>query len=115
MRKGRAFFPALAVAASAVALGHAHLEQSVPADGSVVSRAPTQLVLRFSEPAQLTALAIEKEHGARQKLPAPAGKPQAQIVVPLPTLAPGSYVVSWRAVAADGHVVPGQVHFTLSQ
>lgn len=115
MIKARAFFLVLGALAGAAALAHAHLEQSVPADGSVVNRAPTQLVLRFSEPAQLSALAIEKEHGAKQKLPPPTDKPQAQIVVPLPALAPGRYVVSWRAVAADGHVVPGQVHFTLSQ
>jgi len=115
MNRARAFLLALGLVVGEAALAHAHLEQSVPADGSVVSRAPTQLVLRFSEPAQLTALAIEKEHGAKQKLPPPADKPLAQIVVPLPALAPGRYVVSWRAVAADGHVVPGQVHFTLSQ
>lgn len=115
MTTARAFFLVLGVVTCAAAFGHAHLEKSVPADGSVVSRAPTQLVLQFSEPAQLTALAIEKEHGAKQKLPPPADKPQAEIVVPLPALAPGRYVVSWRAVAADGHVVPGQVHFTLNQ
>ena len=115
MLKARAFLLVLGAVAGTAALAHAHLEKSVPGDGSVVSRAPTQIVLRFSEPAQLTALAIEKEHEGKRKLPPPADKPQAEIVVPLPALAPGRYVVSWRAVAADGHVVPGQVHFTLNQ
>jgi methionine-rich copper-binding protein CopC len=35
--------------------------------------------------------------------------------VALPALAPGSYQVSYRALSADGHIVPGQLRFTLSQ
>jgi methionine-rich copper-binding protein CopC len=119
MREARALslglLLALGLAAGVTALAHAHLQQSLPSDGSVVRSAPAELVLRFSEPAQLTALAIEQEGGAKQKLAPPSGQPQARIVVPLPLLTPGRYVVSWRALSADGHVVPGQVHFTLTQ
>jgi methionine-rich copper-binding protein CopC len=115
MKTARAFVAALAVAAGAAALAHARLEQTVPADGSVIKSTPAELVLRFSEPAQLTALAIQKEGGALQKLASPAGTAQSRIVVPLPALVPGHYVVSWRALGADGHVVPGQVHFTITQ
>jgi methionine-rich copper-binding protein CopC len=35
--------------------------------------------------------------------------------VALPRLAPGRYVLSWRVVGRDGHVVPGELHFTLSE
>jgi methionine-rich copper-binding protein CopC len=113
--RGCALLPALALIVCDAALAHAHLEQSMPADGSVLRNAPAELVLHFSEPAQLTALAIEKEGGASQKLAVPAGKSQAQIVVPLPALSPAHYVVSWRVMSSDGHVVHGQVHFTLAQ
>ena len=88
----------LALLWSAVALAHAHLTGSSPADGSHVADAPTTLVLSFSEAAQLTA-------------PAAA---QARIRVPLPALAAGDYVVSWRALGADGHLVPGQIRFTIA-
>jgi methionine-rich copper-binding protein CopC len=107
--------PWLLVLAVATAWAHAHLEESLPADGSVIHSAPSQLVLRFSESAQLTALSIEKSDGSRQKIaPLPQGA-QTRVVVPLPALAPGRYRVSWRALGADGHLVPGQIQFTLSQ
>lgn len=90
---------------------HAHLEQAVPADNSVTGSAPTALVLHFSESTRLTALTIQKDGGPRQKL-APPDKSQPKITVPLPALTPGHYTVSWRALSADGHVVPGQLRFT---
>jgi hypothetical protein len=31
-----------------------------------------------------------------------------------PKLSPGAYVVNWRAVGADGHVMSGKVRFTVS-
>jgi len=104
----------LSIVASTCIQAHAQLQQVTPADGSVLSSAPTEFVLRFSEAAQLTALSIEKEGGAKQKLAPLPQKPQTIISVALPQLAAGRYVVSWRAVSADGHVVPGQIHFTLS-
>jgi methionine-rich copper-binding protein CopC len=98
-----------------LALAHAHLERSTPTDGSVLSAAPAELVLSFSEAAQLTALAIEKQGGAKQKIAPLPQQPQTRIVVPLPALTPGSYLVTWRVVGADGHVVPGQIRFTLGR
>ena len=104
----------LALACSCV-LAHAHLEQAQPADGSVLSSAPADLVLRFSEKARLTALWIRHDGGARQKVTPLPGEAQTRITVALPALTPGSYVISWRLVSADGHVVPGQIRFTLSR
>jgi len=101
--------------AASCALAHARLEQAQPADGSVLSSAPTQLVLRFSEKARLTALWVARDGGARQKLTPPPGEPQAAITVALPVMRPGSYVISWRVVSADGHIVPGQIRFTLKR
>jgi len=114
MRRGRSAAGGLALLWSALALAHAHLTGSSPADGAQVTAAPTELVLSFSEAAQLTALAIARAGGAKQKLTAPAGS-QARIRVPLPALAAGDYVVSWRALGADGHLVPGQIHFTITR
>jgi methionine-rich copper-binding protein CopC len=98
---------------SSVVQAHAHLTRSVPADGSVLHGSPAQLTLTFSESAQLTALWVESADGPRQKLtPLPAAA-AAEITVPLPPLKPGSYLLTWRVVGHDGHMVPGQLHFTL--
>ena len=114
MRRGRSAAGGLALLWSALVLAHAHLTGSSPADGSQVTAPPTELVLSFSEAAQLTALAIAHAGGAKQKLTAPAAS-QTRIRVPLPALAAGDYVVSWRALGADGHLVPGQIHFTITR
>ncbi len=54
--------------AATVALAHAHLKKAVPADGAVVSTAPANVVLSFSEPAHLTACWIQKGDGPKQKV-----------------------------------------------
>jgi methionine-rich copper-binding protein CopC len=105
---------ALLTVCAAGAEAHAHLLSAVPADNSSLSTSPAQLVLRFSESARLTALWISKDGAPKQKLAAPDAS-QPQLTVPLPPLAPGHYLVSWRALSADGHVVSGQIRFTLTR
>jgi len=97
---------------SAAALAHVHLRDSSPADGSHLSSSPPALVLNFSEAAQLTAVSLELPGGAQQKLSVPAGS-ATRLSVALPQLAPGDYRVRWRALARDGHVVPGEIHFRI--
>ncbi|HET9331479.1 MAG TPA: copper resistance CopC family protein [Steroidobacteraceae bacterium] len=105
---------ALLLGAAALAAAHAHLEEATPADHSVIRSAPSALVLRFSESARLTALWLTQDGGPKRKLEVPAAS-QPQITVALPPLTPGHYLISWRALSADGHVVPGQIRFTLAQ
>jgi methionine-rich copper-binding protein CopC len=102
----------LAVASLAVA--HVHLKQSVPAEGAVVKAAPAQIVLTFTEPALITALTIQQDAGEKHKLGPLPGEAAATVTVPTPGLKPGKYVVTWRAVSPDRHVMSGQLHFTVS-
>jgi methionine-rich copper-binding protein CopC len=104
----------LLIAATCVA-AHPHLERSTPADGSVLSAAPAQLVLQFSEAAQLATLSIERGGGEKQTVTTLPETAQSRIVIALPALSPGGYVVSWRVVGVDGHVVPGRIQFTVNQ
>lgn len=107
--------PVLLLCAFAPALqAHAHLEEVSPAEGSVLSAAPRQLLLRFSEPARLTALTLERQGTAPQKIAPLPTKSEARILVALPALGAGRYLIRWRALSADGHVVPGELHFTLN-
>ncbi len=114
MRTVRWLFGSMLLAFVAVAGAHVHLKQSVPAEGAVVSGAPTQIVLTFSEPALVTALWIQQDANPRQKLgPVPA-EAVATVTVPAPGLKPGKYLVTWRAVSPDKHVMSGQLHFTIA-
>jgi copper resistance protein C len=103
----------LALVATA-ALAHAHLQKAVPADRSTVDTAPTNVVLTFSEAAKLTACWLQKADGPKQKISGLSTLPAQQISVPVPPLEPGTYVLSWRVVGDDGHVVPGQIQFTVA-
>lgn len=96
------------------AQAHAHLEKSTPADGSTVTAAPAAIEMTFSEAARLTALSIQRDQEPGEPikdLPTTVDRTQR---VALPGLAPGVYTLTWRAVAADGHVSSGAVHFTIS-
>ena len=52
------------LAVASVAWAHAHLKQSSPSEGAVVSTAPAPIVLTFSEPARVTSRSIQ--HDANQ-------------------------------------------------
>lgn len=104
----------LASFVATAALAHAHLEKAVPANGASVSASPTNVVLTFSEAARLTACWIQKDGGPKEKITSAPASPLQQIAVPLTHLEPGIYIFSWRVVGDDGHVLPGQIQFTVS-
>jgi len=96
---------------ASVAFAHVHLKQSTPAEGAVLQSAPSQIVLTFSEPALVTALSIQEAGKAKQSLgPLPTEATQT-LTVASPGLMAGSYVVTWRAVSPDKHVMSGTLHF----
>ncbi len=97
-----------------LAQAHARLESSVPADGSTLSAVPAALEMRFSEPARLTALSIQRNQEPRQALKSLPTSTERTLRVSLPALAPGVYSVTWRVVSADGHIASGAIRFTLS-
>ena len=100
---------------AANAHAHTHLKDSVPAEGSTVAVSPPNIVLKFSEPTRLTALAVKKSDGSEQKLAPLPTSPAPEVTVRAPEqLAPGKYSLVWRAVAADGHIMSGELHFTIS-
>jgi len=94
----------------AAALAHASLLRSDPAAGSVVPRAPTQIVLHFDEPVQDAGTSVVSAAGASVLL----GRARLEhgdsraLVVPLRSgLGDGDYTVRWRVVSSDGHIVSG--------
>jgi copper resistance protein C len=98
-----------------LALAHARLTSSTPADGSVVSAAPSSIMLMFSEPARLTALTLQSaESKVEQRLGPLPDAAGAHLMVPSPKLAPGAHTIRWRALGKDNHVMSGTIRFTLS-
>lgn len=99
---------------SALTVAHTHLVKAVPADGSTLHAPPPKFVLIFAEPAKLTTLSLRKDAEPAKKLGPLPEAPAAEISIPAPSLAAGKYVLSWRAVSDDGHVMPGKVTFTIA-
>ncbi len=95
------------------ALAHTQLSSSIPADQSTVEAAPDEVSLTFSEPVRLTAVTVQTGTGS-ESLEVSAAEAAEEFTVALPRLAPGEYVIEWRALSADTHVVSGEIRFTVS-
>lgn len=104
---------ALSFAIGGVAHAHAHLEKSQPASNSTVAVAPKNVVLEFNEAVLVTALTLQMGDGPAQDL-GPLPKAAAkELSVPMPTVAAGSYIVKWRAMGKDNHVMSGKLLFKI--
>jgi methionine-rich copper-binding protein CopC len=104
---------ALAALSPSLALAHAQLSSSAPADQTVLEAPPKELALHFTEAVRLTAVTIARDGGSPQRidsLPAAALKDFSLVA---PALEPGRYRVSWRALAADSHVMTGSFTFSV--
>lgn len=113
MKMTRLMVSVAAVLVGQLAFAHAELTSSVPADGATLAAAPSEFVLRFTEPVRLTALAVQKMGGTKQDLdPLPSAANNA-FTVASPTLADGRYTLTWRALSEDTHVMTGELVFAV--
>jgi methionine-rich copper-binding protein CopC len=103
---------------SAPAFAHAHLVGAAPADHAVVSTAPTELTLQFSEGVSLrfTSIVVTGPGEAAIAFGTATLDPQddKQLIVPIAgSLAAGTYTVTWHALATDGHKSTGTYSFSV--
>ena len=109
----RAVLLAAAIAgASTPAMAHAFLERADPAAGENFQTAPTRIELHFTEPLEpaFSAVTVTDENGHDMGAGAPAIG-GSEMDLPLKTLAPGRYRVSWHAVSVDTHRTEGKYNF----
>jgi copper resistance protein C len=114
---------ALAVACALVfansAQAHPMLEHAEPGAGSVVSSAPAELRIRFTQALETASSTIDvTDVSGRHVAAGPARRPAddpRQLVVPLVPLDPGEYLVVWRAVSVDSHATRGRFTFRVGR
>jgi copper transport protein len=95
------------------ARAHAVLVAAEPADGGVLMTSPARLRLVFNEPVRIVFVHLIDAAG-RQRLAADAARAVDAIVEAQPSsLEAGSYILSYRAVSADGHPIGGSVRFRI--
>jgi len=96
---------------------HLMLEKSAPEADQVVSKAPTKIVLEFSEEPELAVsrIAVKGAHGDA-KLTDVARSEEDETILWASFEAPltdGAYTVTWMTSSSDGHPVRGEFSFTV--
>ena len=109
-------------------LAHSPLTSMAPQDGSSLTKAPSQLELVFKSPAKLIKFEMIRLSGdsnisVLESLFADYEgdditldgdflmKVTEEHVIALPPLKNGHYLVIWRALGVDGHVIKGNFSF----
>jgi copper resistance protein C len=101
----------------AVALAHAVLVKSIPAQRASLVEPPPRIELWFNErlePAYSKA-SVTNEAGTQVDLRdvAVSTEDPRRLSLSLPPLKPGRYTVNFRVLSVDGHVVESEFPFTL--
>ena len=113
-----AFMAPSGVDARDAAVRHITMDGSFPADGEKLSSV-NEVRLFFSGAPLMRGASVRIVTSSRElvRTPAPAPDPTdpKQLFVPVEqALAPGTYVVQWRCIADDGHVMRGDFRFEVA-
>jgi methionine-rich copper-binding protein CopC len=108
----------LGLGARDTAVRHITMDGSLPADGEKASNV-TEVRLFFSGAPLMRGASVRIVTSARTLVrsspPAPDPTDPKQLFVTVdPALAPGAYVVQWRCIADDGHVMRGDFRFEVA-
>lgn len=96
------------------ALAHAALSSSNIESGTSIAAAPETLELTFGKSVGLAILELVQEGSNAVTDLAPYRDMAKAHSAVLPNLKQGSYKIRWRAVASDGHVMKGEISFTVT-
>lgn len=100
--------------AASPAFAHFTLKSSSIKDGAVLSEPPGEIVLTFSKEIGLSDVDLTDSVGESVGLDySPPPDMDTSFEIPLPDLQADSYTLSWRAMASDGHVMSGDVTFSV--
>jgi copper transport protein len=106
---------ALVVVLAAPASAHATLLSTDPSNGGIYTTPPKAVILRFSEPVEVSLGGVRVFDSNRQRVvtgsPEHPNGTQSQVSTSLPKLDNGTYVVTWRVISADSHPVEGAYSF----
>lgn len=97
------------------AFAHTTIVASNIMDGSEIRTAPDVFEFSFGADVGLAGLELETLSGEAVDIDFQRpGQMRKDFAVPLPMLEPEAYVLKWRAVAKDGHVMRGEIDFTVT-
>lgn len=105
----------LPLVASSPALAHTAVRETSITNNDALSEAPANFTVTFAAATGLANITLTNAAGREIALDyTPPRAMATTFTIPLPTLAPGAYTISWRTMAQDGHIMPGAIHFTVA-
>ncbi len=111
----RPFLILIFVSASlSLAQAHAFLDHAAPRVGSTNPQSPTEVKLWMTEDLEPAFSKVQVFDAKGTEVDKKDGQvSDATMLVSVPTLAPGTYLVKWIAVATDTHRTSGTFKFTV--
>ena len=112
------FAATLVCSLPAFAFAHAHMAEAVPAAGSTLSSAPSEVSIHFSENLEprFSGIEVFDVHGG-SVTSGPAhlvGDDADHLAVSVKKIGPGTYKVVWHATSTDTHKTQGSYSFTVA-
>jgi copper transport protein len=105
------------LATAAPAWAHATLLNTNPVDRSTVATSPQQITLTYSENVAISlgSITVYDSTGGRVDAGAPhhASTSDHIVIVNMPKVGNGTYIVVWRVISADSHPVSGAFTFNV--
>ncbi len=115
------FILLLVCAGFALSYAHAVVVESHPRDGEVLSQPPAEITIRFNARIEktLTKVSLSTGDGKSVRLPAQnkdfnEEQPPERLVILLPPLGPGTYLLRYQVLSTDGHATLGLLRFTVA-
>ena len=95
-----------------MALAHSDMQETVPENGAILTQAPIEIGLNFTDKLRLTAVKARHSDGATQTIDLEDNKGfEAEFMLPLQPMGAGVYEVEWRGLGMDGHAMQGTFSF----
>ena len=124
----RNFLLTILITLPLIANAHSPLSSSSPQDGETLDAPPAEIVMDFKSPAKLIKVELKKStskqgnsflgglFGGDDGESVPLGESflmsmNKRQIIPMPSLGEGDYLLSWRAMGEDGHVIKGELTF----
>ena len=97
-------------------LAHSPLEGTIPANEAILSELPAEVLMDFKGDIRLTRVTLSHDGSRAINLDLAGQKTFTQeFALPMEDMGPGTYVVEWRGLGADGHALNGKFSFTVKQ
>ncbi|MBI3625793.1 MAG: copper resistance protein CopC [Candidatus Rokubacteria bacterium] len=111
------FLPAVLAGMPRLAAAHALVLESSPRSDEIVTVSPQRIFLRFNSRLEKALSRVTLIGPAGRPVPLPVAAPDLPpnyLVVPVPPIESGQYLVRWKVLSADGHVTEGAFRFSVA-